>query len=39
MFEVTVIFIFLEIEIYEKEFMKNLLVKFFFLLLFGMKSL
>lgn len=39
MFEVMVIFIFLEIEIYEKEFMKNLLVKFFFLLLFGMKSL
>lgn len=39
MFEVIIIFIFLEIEIYEKEFMKNLLVKFFFLLLFGMKSL
>lgn len=39
MFEVTVIFIFLEIEIYEKEFMKNLLVKFFLLLLFGIKGL
>lgn len=38
MSEVTVIFIPLEIETHEKELMKNLLVKFLFLLLFGMTS-